>query len=538
MHLQPLTEIHLQSHYPGENNGSITVIYTFSAIGFVIILIAAINFMNLSTVRSLKRAREVGMRKVLGGQRINLIVQLLIESVAVVFLSALVAVLIAYLMLNFFNELIGTRLSLRTVVTGTNLFLLFSFILLLGLISGTYPAFFLSGYKPALVLKGKFAMHTGSIRLRKALVITQFGVGFVVLVGTFIVKSQIGFMLNKDLGYVKDNVVTIELPADSVGVDRVRDEILNIPHVVAASKMSESFNNVQGWLVPWYEGAPPQNDFSVTRLHTDNYFKDVVGLDLVAGRFFNEDFRGDSLSYVLNETTVKQLGWKNEEAIGKAFGSEERPGKVIGVVKDFHFRHLATPIAPFVFFPPSRRVDRYEKGRIAVRIEAKHSAEVIKAMNDKWNILVPEWPFNYSYLAMDVSQQYQAELRLSKLTRVFSGLAIFISALGLFGLASFSIQQRIKEIGIRKVLGADQKSLLTITTKDFIILVLIGMGMGVPVAYIGAIQWLNDYAYRVDISVAPFIIAFVASLLIAIVTVSSVAFKALSANPVDSLRQE
>jgi putative ABC transport system permease protein len=538
MQLQPIVDIHLLSDYAGENNGSLSTIYTFGTIGFVIILIATINFMNLSTVRSLKRAREVGMRKVLGGHRIHLIFQFLNESIATVLVSTVFAVALAAFALQSFNTLIGTSLTLSILWSTETILSLLIFALLLGLLSGLYPAFFLSGQNPSHVLKGKFSHQKNPARLRKALVMLQFAIGFAVLVGTFIVNSQLDFMIHKDLGYKKNNIITIELPPDSIGIDRIRDEISRLPNVAVVSKMSESFNNVQGWLIPWYEGAPPTRDFSVTRFHTDSYFKELAGLTLVAGRFFNQDFRGDSANYVLNEAAIKKLGWTNENALGRAFGSEEMPGRVIGVVQNFNFRHLATPISPFIFFPPSKRVDRYEKGRLAIRVEGEDYLAGVEAIERRWRELVPQWPLKYSFMETDLDTQYQIEAKLSSLIGVFSMLALLVSSLGLFGIASFSITQRTKEIGIRKILGADVHSLVFVTTKDFIFLVLIGICSGVPIAYLAASQWLNSYAYRVDISALPFITAFTISLLIAAITVVSVSLKASISNPVESLRHE
>lgn len=379
-------------------------------------------------------------------------------------------------------------------------------------------------------------MHLGSIRLRKALVAVQFCIGFVVLAGTLIVNDQLRYMLSKDLGYSKENVVMIELPADSIGVERVKAEILRLPGIVNAAKMSESFANVQGWFNPWYEGAPPQTDLAVTRFHTDEDFMSVMNTQLVAGRFFNNNFNGDSANYLLNEAAVQKIGWKNEEAIGKKFGFGKRKGQVIGVVKDFNFRHLNTPITPFVFFPPLKE-NVFEQGRIAVRVEGDLT-KVLASIEAKWSELVPEWPLKYSFVDEEVARQYQTETKLGKLTNVFSAIGIIISAMGLLGLVSFAVSQRVKEIGIRKVLGASVKQLVVMTTKEFLILVCIGIGVGMPLAYLAMSQWLQSYAFRVSLNSYPFVIAVTISLFVAFVTVCSVALRASSANPIDALKQE
>ncbi len=285
-----------------------------------------------------------------------------------------------------------------------------------------------------------------------------------------------------------------------------------------------------------YEGAPPQVDLAVTRFHTDEDFLNVMNTELVAGRFFNKEFRGDSSNYILNEAAIRKIGWTNEGAIGKKFGQEARRGQVIGVVKDFNFRHLGTPITPFVFFPPIR-ANRFERGRIAVRVNGDLQA-TLAAMEKIWSELVPEWPFKYSFVEEAVARQYQTELKLGKLTDVFSAISIFISIMGLLGLALFAISQQVKEIGIRKVLGADRNHLVIITTRDFLILVSAGIAVGIPLTYYVMYKWLQGYAYHTDLNIYSFAIAVIVSLLAALITISPVALQASSANPIDALKQE
>lgn len=538
MYLQPLHAIHLTSHLSGElkTNTDIAVIYTFLSIAIVIVVIASINFMSLSTAQSMRRAREVGMRKVLGGHRKGIILQFLLESISFVFIALSIAAILAALVFPQFNEFIGSDISFLSLFTIENCLIIILVALAIGAAAGFYPALFLSGFIPSQILKGKFSMHLGSIRLRKGLVIVQFSIGFIVLAGTLIVNNQLNYMLTKDLGYTKENILLVELPTDSVAVERLKAEILRLPGVVGVAKMSEPFTNVQGWFNPWYEGAPPQTDLAVTRFHTDEDFISVMSTQLVAGRFFNRNFNGDSTNYVLNEAAISKIGWQLDEAIGKKFGFGEKTGVVIGVVKNFNFRHLSKAVTPFVFFPPTRE-NIFQKGSLAVRVEG-NLTNVLTSIEQKWSELIPAWPLKYSFMDEEISQQYHTEIKLGKLTTVFSGIGMIITAMGLLGLVSFAISQRVKEIGIRKVLGANVKQLVVVTTREFVLLAAMGILTGIPLAYVAMEQWLQSYAFRISINVYPFIIAISISLFISVFTVCSVALRASSANPVDVLKQE
>ncbi|MFB3133916.1 MAG: ABC transporter permease [Rhodothermales bacterium] len=542
--LQPVSEIHLHSHLDAElePNGNVTYVYLFTAIALFILLIACFNFMNLATARATKRAREVGLRKVLGAERKQLVGQFLGESTLLTLVALVFAAMLAELFLPAFNTLAGKELQLFGNDVPFVLLGLAGIALFTGLVAGCYPAFFLSAFQPAVVLKNATGGAWRS-RVRTALVVTQFAISIVLIVGVGIIVKQLNYVQTKSLGFDEDQIVIVRTTrAMRQDFEAFRTRLLEHPGVLAVTaseavpsgQLRNSINvqaDVGGQIKPFD---------SLPLLAVDHDFTKTYGMDIVAGRAFSKDIASDSTqAFVLNESAVRRLGWASaEEAVGKFFMLEsenlrDRRGQVIGVVKDFHFESLHERVTPLVMYI---RPALY--WRAAIKIAAADMPETLGFLEARWQEYVPEAPLSYSFIDQRFAQLYQAEERFGKVVSYFAALAIMIACLGLFGLASFAAEQRTKEVGVRKVLGASVGGIVLLLSKDFTRVVLIAFLVACPLAYLAMNQWLDTFAYRIGISWWIFLGAGLATLAIALATVSYQAIRVALADPVKALRYE
>ncbi len=542
--LQPLTSIHLHSQMVGEigTNGSATYVYVFTGIALFILLIACFNFTNLSTARSVSRAKEVGLRKVVGAERRQLIGQFLGETTLLAVIALILAVIIATIALPVFNQLSQRELS---ILDGNNyglLFLLVALVLFVGLLAGIYPATVLSSFKPVEVLKGKFQKSFKGIAFRKVLVTFQFAISIALVAGTILVFKQLQFLQTKKLGFDKDNVAIITLlrDTDSAKLQSLKLSLLNEPSVTSvAAASSVPSANIPVNLVN--DGSIDlKKSSSMQMLFTDNDFIRTMKMKIVAGRDFTGSYATDkSEGFVLNEEAVRKLGWQNaEQAIGKTFQWVQpnvvlKTGKIIGVVQDFNITPLKSPVQPLVmhYFP-----GRFQY--LYVRFNGSNGSNAVDAVGEKFKALYPNQFFEYSFLDETLNALYASEKKLSKIFGYFSFLAILIACLGILGLSLYSIQQRIKEIGIRKVLGANVMSITSELMKEFFKPVLIAAVIATPVAWYGMSKWLEEFAYRIQINWMVFVFSAVIVCTIAVLTMSFQAIKAATANPVKNLRTE
>ena len=544
IHLQPLTDIHLRSHLIGEIdvNGDITYVYVFAGVALFILLIACFNFTNLTTAKSLTRAREVGLRKVIGADKKQLLFQFLSETVLFALIALLIAVVLAYLMLPLFNQLSGRELNIDFRNNYSLLALLIVLVVGVGLIAGLYPAVVLSAFKPIEVLKGKFVKTSEGVSFRKILVTLQFVVSIALIASTVLVSRQLGFLQNKNPGFNKENVAVITLPgsADSLSLESFKNALLSdhdIMSVAAASTVPSekiAVNLVNDG------GTDFAKAISMQMLFTDIDFVPTMQMQVIAGRSFNNNMPTDKTEgFIINEEAVKKLGWKNPaDAIGKTIqwvnpGTVLKTGKVIGVVKDFNITPLRSAIQPLVMhYRPQAFKYLY------VRFNQDNAATVLSDVQKKFKQFYTKQSFEYSFLDDTLNKLYSSEQRLSAIFSYFSFLAILIACMGVLGLSLYSIQQRIKEIGIRKVLGASVFSITSELLKEFVKPVILAACIATPVAWYAMNEWLNDFAYHIQISWTVFLLVTILVLVLAMLTMGVQSIKAAMTNPVKSLRTE
>ncbi|HTI92806.1 MAG TPA: ABC transporter permease [Puia sp.] len=550
LYLQPLTDIHLHSDVTLdlEPAGDIRYVYIFSAIALFMLLIACINFMNLSTAGASRRSREVGIRKVLGSQRIELVRQFLAESLLLTIVAMVLALGIVWLTLPFFNHLTGQQLSLDLTRNPWALPGLLVFGLLTGLLAGSYPAFFLSGFNPIAVLKNRNSGSGKSAGLRSGLVVFQFFISTCLIVGTTVVYKQLSYIQHKKLGYDRDQVIVVQ-ESFWLGknVDVFRQQLRQDPRVASVSgsgflPAGNTYNN------NFFVSPNDQSDKLVKtiRYEVDQYYLGTLGMELAQGRNFSPAFGADSTGAILNETAVRAFGWDKEPGGAKAGAMQDVVGRtlskmdngvkqtwhVIGVVKDFHFRSLHEQITPVVMTLGG------DNGTTIVKVKTADVAGVLASTKKLWTGLKAEAPFSWSFLDDRFADTYKAEQNVGTILIIFAGLTIFVACLGLFGLATFTAEQRTREIGIRKVLGANVMGIVRLLSADFLKLVLVAFLLAAPVAWFAMNKWLEDFAYRVTISWGVFLIAAFLALTITIITISFRAISAATANPVKSLRSE
>ncbi|WP_234573169.1 ABC transporter permease [Rhodohalobacter sp. 614A] len=539
--LQPLTDIHLHSNLDSEieANSRIEYVYIYSAIALFILIIACINFMNLSTARSVKRAVEVGLRKVIGANRWSLVRQFIGESVVMALLSLLFAILIVELMLPVVNDFINLNLRLNLLQNYAQLLWLLAIVFFVGLVAGSYPAFFLSGFQPASVLKGSFKAGKIHERFRSVLVVTQFAISIALISCMIIVYTQLDFMRTKDLGFDKENIVVLPVSEQiTSNYENIRERLLGHPGVLNVSLASRvpsgRLLDSQGTQAE-VNGELQNINFRIAEIHIGHDYLQTFDITLLAGRNFNINLASDSTeAFILNETAIETIGWNSpEEAIDKQFLYGNRRGRVIGVVNDFNFESLHQSIAPMVFLIPDELINN-----VSIKIRDNSREEVLSFLEEQWATLRPGYPFTYFFVQDSFDEQYNSEERLGTLFGFFSMIAIIIAALGLFGLASFTAQQRIKEIGIRKVLGAKVSQIVWLLSTRFTLLVILAIAIATPIAWYSMAQWLDTFAYQIDMPVWSFIIAGGSAILIAWLTISYQSIKAAIVNPVNSLRSE
>ena len=545
-YLQPLNKIHLISDLEAElrPNGSMTAVYIFGVVAIFILLLACINFINLSTARSLERAKEVGIRKTFGSDKKSLIGQFLIESVFISVISMLIAFGIIILLIPAFNTISGKDLSVTYFLQLKWILVLIAFVLITGIVAGLYPAFVLSSFNPIMVLKGRFKSNRYGLALRNGLVIFQFAISVILIISTIVVNRQMNYMLGNKLGFQKDHVIVLER-TDMVEnqLPAFKNELLSIPGIESASGTSTMPGNQNFFGTTWQE-IGSKAPMTGRGMIVDEDYDKTLGLELKEGRFFSKEFSTDTLSVVLNERAVKELGLKT--ALGSRLTSpanlfnapdgSEYVYNVVGVVKNFHYHSLHEPISPLVIINSKKFGNR--SALVALRIKGDNFQKAVSDIGLVWKKFVKEKPFNYYFLDKSLADQYQEEQRTQRIFTIFSGLAIFIACIGLLGLAAYATQQRTREISIRKVLGASEGSIVTMLSKDFLKLVLLSSAIAFPIAWWGMNKWLQDFAYRIDVGWWIFIVASLAALLIALFTISTQAIKAAITNPVKNLRTE
>lgn len=540
--IQPLADIHLYSNvdYELEPNGDATYVYIFLVVAISILIIACVNFMNLATARSANRAKEVGIRKTLGSLKGHLIWQFLAESTFMAFLAVLIALAIVQLTLPQFNEIASKNLFIDFTDTFTIPGLLI-LVLMVGTAAGLYPAFYLSSFNPAIVLK-EGAQKGGRRKwLRSALVIFQFSVSVILIVGTYVVDDQLNFLQTKKLGFKKDQILIVE-KTDDIGPQVIpfKQELLQMPEVEAVSNSNNLFGYDFGNTVFRKEGDGKEVTHIIWNMSTDVDFAETYELEFKEGRYFSPEFPTDTTSVVLNESAVRTLGIQGD-AVGQNIltprGRENNDAvlKIIGVVKDFHFQSLHTEIRPLILFLMQRgQLGRY----VAVKFNSENIKQTVTQIEKSWLKYSNSQAFEYVFFDEEFNKVYTAEFRTGEVFRAFSIIAILIACLGLFGLAAFMAEQRTKEIGIRKTMGASVPGLMILLCKEFTKWVLFSNLIALPIAYFWMSDWLENFAYRIDLTFVAFIVSAILSLLIAILTVSYQAIRVSLANPIDSLKYE
>jgi putative ABC transport system permease protein len=546
--LIPVTDIHLRSDRTMEMsaNSDITYVYLFGAVALFILAIACINFMNLSTARSANRAKEVGVRKVMGSLRTHLVRQFLTESILLSFFSFLLAVGLTYLLLPAFNALAERALALPftdpvflMVMTGAAL--------VVGILAGLYPSFFLSAFKPVQVLKGKAAPGMKSGAIRSSLVVFQFMISIILIIGTITVQKQLAFIQNKKLGYAKDQVIVLH-NTETLGTQQqaFRNELLENPVVINASV--SGFLPISGWArneaAFWLQGKQPAQDnhYPMQSWAVDHNYVPTMGMRIKEGRNFSLDFPADSTAIIINESALKRFGFKNpigEKIVTFAY----EPGAfdarkyvtltIIGVVEDFHFESLKQNIAPL-----GLHMMGSSNWSMPVRFESKNTADVVDHLKKTWEKFNPGKPFVYNFLDEVFGNTYRAEQRLGNIFGIFAALAIIIACLGLFALSAFTAEQRTKEIGIRKVLGASVTSIVFLLSKEFGKLIAIAFVIATPLAWYAVEWWLQNYEYKIDIGVMVYLLAGAGAFVVAWITMGVQSVKAARGNPVEALRSE
>ena len=538
--LQPLTDIHLRSNMEAEigPNSDIRYVYIFSSLAVFVLLIACVNFMNLSTARSARRAQEVGIRKVLGAQRQQLISQFTGESILLSVIALVIALTLVHLLLPQFNVVSGKALEMDYQSTWL-VPILVAIALLTGIVAGGYPAFILSSFSPVAVLTGALKAGSSQSLLRKILITLQFIVSIIMIIGTAVVLDQLKYMQNKNLGFDKENVVIVRLPdAEAIkGYPAFKNAVLQYPEVLNVSSSSSVPGEQPSITLMTPEGVPEDQSPAYQLIRTDYDFTETLGIEMAAGRTFSREFGSDSTACLINMATARSLGWENP--VGRTIGWAGAPDsippfEVIGVMEDFHNKSLHQPIEPLVILLLSDAASFME-----IRLGGNNVTRGLEILQDEWRKIYPSHPaMEYSFLDADLEQLYIAEQRMGSVFIAGAVLSILIACLGLLGLSSFMAEQRTREIGVRKVLGATVSNVILLLSRDFTRLILLAFVVGAPAGYYVMQTWLEDFPYRVELSLGVFIFAGLAALLIAWLTVGYQAFKAASSNPADAVHGE
>lgn len=540
--LLPLTDIHLYSNLYAEvqPQGDIRYVMAASAIAILILIIACINYMNLATARSARRSREVGIRKVLGSDRRNLIGQFYGESALLVGLALLLAMFLVELFLPLFNQMTGQWLEAGYSDPG-----LWGMLILTGVsvtfLAGSYPAVVLSGFNPASVLKGTGTLDEGNVNLRKTLVVFQFAVSIFLIVGTLVIYQQVNFIQDKELGFKKDNVIALTSYNEVESrFEAFKSELMQNPGVENVTMASDTPVDIVAGFSIDVEGVEEDPNLVINGLVVHPEFNQTMNIDILAGRDLrpgdytavNPEEEEPVFAFLVNEAAVRTFGLEPEEIVGRKASMDERNGIVVGVVEDFHFAPLHREIEPLVIFPQTGF------NKLLVSFLSDNTRQTLEQTREVWQSLFPALPFEYEFLDQEYDALYRQEQRVGNIFSSFAFLAIFVASLGLFGLASYMVEQRTKEIGVRKVFGATIADIVGLFSRDFVLLVLIGFALVVPVSWYVMSQWLQGFAYRITIGADIFLLAGGAALVIALLTVAWQSIKAAVANPVDSLKSE
>lgn len=536
--LQPLKDIHLLSHlrYDADNNGSLARVNIFSIVGIIVLLLACINYINLTTASAIKRAKETSVRKVVGATRWQLVRQFFFETLLVCSMAVAFGVLLIYIMLPAFSNWIGQSYHLEFSLR--NLLIIVGFIIVLSAIAGIYPAAILSSFRPAISLKGNFSMGRKGNFIRKTLVVFQFTIGIALIAALLIIGKQMDYIKNRSLGYNGNAIVEVKFFGERSVIDQyvsLRNRLMESPYILNVAKHSQ--NVVGGLGNGWTTTENLKGDEISTSLYNmavDTTFFNTYDMKLVAGRSFSSDHPTDTTKAVMvNEAAVKTFGWERpENAIGKRFGKGDNAQFVIGVVKDFNFESLHKPVDALMI-----GYSRFGN-MLSLKIDTRHTDEALNHLKKTWAAAVPEIPLQYSFVDDRVTEQYGNENKMQGVFYAFAGLSLLIACLGLFGLSIYVVERKVKEIGVRKVLGASVPGIVNLLSKDFLKLVLIAVVIATPLSWLLMDQWLKDFAYRITIDWKTFAIAGWLAVLIALITVSFQAIRAAIANPVKSLRTE
>lgn len=541
----PLAETHFVQGLGAEQpTGNMAYVYIFSAVAFFILLLAMINYMNMATARSANRAREVGMRKVAGAYRSQLVSQFLSESLLLTFIALLIAMAAVFILLPDFNQLTGKSIEFSWFSQPVILLMILAITLLVGIVSGSYPSFYLSSFIPVTVLKGSLskAGRTSGL-LRKILVVIQFFIAILMIIGTIVVSSQLKFLRDTDLGFEKGNLLVMELQDSTFRskAETLKNELLQHPGIVAATNCTGVPGQIQWIQVLRVEREDEMKEMALILAQVDHDFVMTMGMQIVNGRDFDRNMGTDrEEAVIINETAVATLGWE-DDPIGKKIqygfdlnGNAGRILKVIGVVKDFHFRSLHNKIEPVIFFISP--VPRY---LMAVRLKKGMEEEAVAYIEDQWNAFNAGRPFDYRYVTQIMENQYENEQKIGVIFNLATAITIFIALLGLLGLSSFIAEQRTREIGIRKILGASVTGILRMLYREFVFLILIAFAVAVPVAWWRLDIWLNDsFIYHTNLDWTYFLLAGILSLLVGMITISFYIIRVASANPVDAVKYE
>lgn len=534
--IQPMLDIHLKSNLSDEfvPNGNIQYLYIFGVVAAFIILVACINFMNLSTARSANRAKEVGVRKTIGAFRSRLILQFVSESLLYSILSTLLAIGIIAISLEAFNLLSGKQLTFSVFANPLVIAGLFGFAVVIGLLAGSYPAFYLTAFKPTEVLKGKIRSGFKNSALRNALVVFQFIISIALIFGSLVVYKQLRYMQDKNLGFDKENVVNL---LHTFSLDKnaqaFKNEIASHPSFKGASFANNLPPRVS-WTSAFRKGGSDQ-DFLLHIYQVDHDHLTTMGYEMSQGRFYSREFKSDTAAIILNEAAWKQMGYTNlDDAVVLSYNSDPpTPLKVIGVMKDFNYQSLKDEVRPMAI-----RLGNEPNFEMAIRLAPGNTQAQIQTLESIWKKYAAGAPFEYTFLDQNFDLLFRAEQRMSQIILVFTILAISIACLGLFGLAAYTAEQRAKEISIRKVMGASVPQVFILLSRDFTILVMIAFVLATPLAWYFADNWLSGFANRISIDASYVVIAAVASFLIALLTISYQSIKAARENPVNSMRAE
>lgn len=540
--LQRITDIHLYSKIQdeAEEGGDISYIYIFAAVAIFMLIIASINYMNLATARSTQRAKEVGVRKVMGAGKKQLISQFIVESVVMAMIAVVASIILIYALLPAFNNLANKQIGFEFLLQGRVIIALVAVMLIVGIIGGSYPAFYLSGFNPVNVLKGKLAVKGGSAILRKSLVVLQFGISIFMLISTLVVFDQLKFLMSKDLGFDKEQVMRFEMPDQQMRTtyNGLRQQLLDNPKVVNVASASTSPGSNVGKVIFNVETEDGQmSERGIDFYIADFDFVDAMGMTIAEGRNFSRDILSDTLlSVLVNESMVGRMGWT--DPLGKKFDIPQQGGvvtkQVVGVIKDYHQNSLYDEIEPLMVMYGKNNYFAYAK------LKTDNIAETVKEVEAVWNEIYPNKPFEYSFLDQDFASQYASDKRRGDIFTIFSSLTIAIACLGLLGLTAFTTERRTKEIGIRKVIGASVNSIVVLISREFVVLVLIATGIAFPVAWYFMDSWLEAFAYRIELKneIPTFILSAALALLIIFLTISYHTVKAATSNPVNALKDE